>query len=208
MCRIPQRGWSALPDSEERAKEDDGPRGVFVSPARTVDSSRGCRPAEDTGAVRKSPGPPPPLHGMMNDRWTGMFSSLAEPCESHCPRPFQPSPAFAGEGRQGEQERGGTAGSGVAALLHLTEHVVEVKAGGLLALRILPERLQELPDKGLRRHQKEDVIDKPIVVRDRRDVGTLEGIRAQVEQLWHAQGDEGLGPHFHRARLSLFLEHD
>src|SRR5262249_41127359 len=48
-------------------------------------------------------------------------------------RPFQPSPAFAGEGRQGEQERGGTAGSGVAALLHLAEHVAEVEGGGLLA---------------------------------------------------------------------------
>src|SRR5262245_4553551 len=97
-----------------------------------------------------------------------------------------------------------TGGSGVGALLHLAEHIVEVEAGGLLALRILPERLQVLPDKGLRRHQQEDVIDKPIVVGDRRDVGALEGIRAQVVQLWHAQGDEGLGPNFHRARLPLF----
>src|SRR5262249_54087224 len=89
-------------------------------------------------------------------RWAGMVSSLARPCESHCPppRPFQPSPAFAGEGRLGKQERGGTAGSGVGALLHLAEHIVEVEAGGLLALRILPERLQVLPDKGLRRHQQ------------------------------------------------------
>src|SRR5262245_64354984 len=87
--------------------------------------------------------------------------------------PSYPSPGFAGEGRQGKQERGGTAGSGVGALLHLAEHIVEVEAGGLLALRILPERLQVLPDKGLRRHQQEDVVDKPIVVRDRADVGAL-----------------------------------
>src|SRR6516165_3990428 len=73
-------------------------------------------------------------------------------------RPFQPSPAFAGEGRQGKRERAATAGSRVGALLHLAEHVVEVEGGGLLALRILPERLQELPDEGLRRHQQEDVV--------------------------------------------------
>src|SRR5215475_6279174 len=108
MCRIPQRGWSGPPDREERAREDDDPRGVFVSPARTVDSSRGCRPAEDTGAVRKSPGPPPPLHGMMNDRWAGMFSSLAEPRESHCPppRPFLTLPRVL-QGREGRASRRG-----------------------------------------------------------------------------------------------------
>src|SRR5262245_51684792 len=66
MCRIRQRGWSALPDREGRATEDDGPRGVSVGPARTVDSSRGRRPAEDTGAVRRNPGLPPPLHGEVN----------------------------------------------------------------------------------------------------------------------------------------------
>src|SRR5262245_59925064 len=42
-----------------------------------------------------------------------------------------PPPAFAGEGRQGKQEWGGTAGSGMGALLHLAEHIVEVEAGGL-----------------------------------------------------------------------------
>src|SRR5262249_11148098 len=71
-----------------------------------------------------------------------------------CPRPTLPSPAFAGEGKAGKQERRGTAWSGVGALLHLPEHIVEVEGGSLLALRILPERLQELPDKGLRRYQQ------------------------------------------------------
>ena len=36
--------------------------------------------------------------------------------------------------------------------LYLPEYLVEVEAGGLLALRIFPEGLQEFPDKGLRRH--------------------------------------------------------
>ena len=39
----------------------------------------------------------------------------------------------------------------VSTLLHPPEHVVEVEAGGLLALRILPECGEELPDVGLRR---------------------------------------------------------
>src|SRR5262249_23543057 len=101
------------------------------------------------------------------------------------PRPFLPLPRVCRGGKAGQAGAGWYRRSGVGALLHLAEHIVEVEAGGLLALRILPERLQVLPDKGLRRHQQVDVVDKPIVVRDRRDVGALEGIRAQVEQLWH-----------------------
>src|SRR5262245_11901150 len=77
------------------------------------------------------------------------------------PAPSNPPPGLQGREGRAEHERGGTAGSGVGALLHLAEHIVEVEAGGLLALRILPERLQVLPDKSLRRHQQVDVIDKP-----------------------------------------------
>src|SRR5215510_690577 len=95
-----------------------------------------------------------------SDRWAGMFSSLAEPCKSHCSPPPLPTPPPRLQGREGRASSG-TAGSGVGALLHLAEHIVEVEAGGLLALRILPERLQVLPDKGLRRHQQVDVVDKP-----------------------------------------------
>jgi hypothetical protein len=71
----------------------------------------------------------------------------------------------------------------VFALLQPAEHVVEVEARGLLALRIFPECLQEFADIGLRRHQQIDVIDKPIVVGDRSDVRTLEGIRAEIKDL-------------------------
>ena len=94
------------------------------------------------------------------------------------------------------------------ALLHLAEHLVEVEAGGLLALRVFPECLQEFPDIGLRRHQQVDVIDKPIVVGDRGDVGALEGIRAEIKDLWHAKGDKRLGPDAQRAGLPLFREHE
>src|SRR5215831_19866018 len=47
----------------------------------------------------------------------------------------------------------GSAGLAVVSLLHFAEHLVQVKAGGFLALRVLPEGLQKFPDKGLRGHQ-------------------------------------------------------
>src|SRR6516162_5451537 len=98
-------------------------------------------------------------------------------------------------------------GLGVGALLHLPEYFVEVEAGGLLALRVVPEGLQEFPDKGLRRHQHKDVIDKPVVVGYRRDVGALEGIGPEIEQLRHTKRNKGFRPDPHRTRLSLFGEH-
>jgi hypothetical protein len=82
-----------------------------------------------------------------------------------------------------------------------------LKAGGLLALRILREGRQEFADVGLRRDQQVDVIDQPIVVGVRGDVRALEGVRAEIEQLWHAKGDERLGPDPGRAGLSLFQEY-
>src|SRR5262245_65412299 len=54
------------------------------------------------------------------------------------PRSFLPLPRGL-QGREGRASSGIT-GSGVGALLHLAEHIVEVEAGGLLALRILPDR--------------------------------------------------------------------
>jgi hypothetical protein len=81
----------------------------------------------------------------------------------------------------------GSAGLCVGSLLHLPEHVVEIKAGRLLALRILPEGGEEFPDVSLRRHHQEDVVHKPIIVGHRCDVGALERICAEIEQLWHAE---------------------
>ena len=75
----------------------------------------------------------------------------------------------------------------VCPLLKPAEHVAEVEAGGLLTLRVVPERLQEFPDIGLRRHQQIDVVDQPIVIGVRRDVGALKGVRPKIENLWHAQ---------------------
>ena len=92
-------------------------------------------------------------------------------------------------------------------LLQPAEHIVEVEARGLLALRVLPEGGEEFPDVSLRRHQQKDVIDEPIVVGVRFDVHALKGVRAEIEQLWHATGDERLGPDPERAGLSLFREY-
>src|SRR6516165_3335781 len=96
-------------------------------------------------------------------------------------------------GREGWRQAG-DAGLRVVTLLYLAQHVVEVEARGFLALRILRKSLQELPDKALRRHQQIHVIDQPIVVGDRGDVGALERIRAEIEDLWHAKVYERLGP--------------
>src|SRR5262249_17373257 len=60
------------------------------------------------------------------------------------PRPFLPLPRVCRGGKAGQAGAGWYRRSGVGALLHLAEHIVEVEAGGLLALRILPERLQVL----------------------------------------------------------------
>src|SRR4030095_7762137 len=58
MFRSRQRGWIALPDRALQAKGNDIPHGVFGGPARAVHIAQGCRSAEDTDTVRKSPGLP------------------------------------------------------------------------------------------------------------------------------------------------------
>src|SRR5262245_45968711 len=46
------------------------------------------------------------------DRWAGMFSSLAEPCESHCSPPSLPTPPPRLQGREGRASRRGVVPSG------------------------------------------------------------------------------------------------
>ena len=77
--------------------------------------------------------------------------------------------------------------------LQLGDGLIDREAGRLLTRRELLERLEELADDaaaaipGRRcRH--------PILVRVRRDVGALEGVGAQVEELRDAQRHERLGP--------------
>src|SRR6516162_9646212 len=131
--------------------------------------------------------------------------SLVTRCaHSSIDRPSEPYRAAAGEPER--PPASGSVGLGVGALLHLLEHL-EVEAGGLLPLRILPECLQEFPDKGLRRDHQVDVVDYPIIVGVRRDVGTLEGIGAEIEHLWYTQTSERLGPQLQRAGRALLREH-
>ena len=49
-------------------------------------------------------------------------------------------------------------------LPQLCQYLVHVEGGRLLALRIIPERRQELGNIILRRNKQEGVIKKPIVV--------------------------------------------
>src|SRR5262245_66116452 len=79
-------------------------------------------------------------------------------------------------------------------LLHFLQDFVQVERGRLLPLRVLPERRQELGDVGLSGHEHERVIEDPIVVRVRGDVGPLVRIRPEVVEFREPQGDERLGP--------------
>src|SRR5438270_13802239 len=54
----------------------------------------------------------------------------------------------------------GSAGLRVASLLHLPEHVVEIEAGRLVPLRILPDGSKEFPNVTLARHHLVVVVDK------------------------------------------------
>src|SRR6516162_6415557 len=79
--------------------------------------------------------------------------------------------------------------------LQLRKDFVHVEAGRLLALRIVPERHQEL------------AIQKPIVVGIRRDIGALVRVGPQIEHLRKAQVGERLRPDSKSSRGSLLHEH-
>src|SRR5215467_4897568 len=91
-------------------------------------------------------------------------------------------------------------------LLHLLQDFVQVEGGRLLALRVLPERRQELADERLSRHEHECVIEDPIVVGIRGDVCPLVGIRPEVIELRKPQGHERLGPDTQRPWSALLHE--
>src|SRR5262249_53845450 len=91
--------------------------------------------------------------------------------------------------------------------LQLRKDFVHVEAGRLLTLRIVPERHKELADVVLRRNNQERVIQKPIVVGIRRDIGALVRVGPQIEHLRKAQVGERLRPDSKRSRGSLLHEH-
>src|SRR5262249_5998325 len=76
----------------------------------------------------------------------------------------------------------------------LLDHLVHAEAGRLLAWREFLERLQEFGHSGLRRHEDKYVVEQPIVVGVGSNVRSFVRVRAQVEYLRHAQGDERLRP--------------
>ena len=53
---------------------------------------------------------------------------------------------------------------------------------------------EELRDEEGRRQDDVGVVDHPVVVGVRGLVGALEGVGAEVEELWNPQRDERLGP--------------
>src|SRR5262245_24556074 len=91
-------------------------------------------------------------------------------------------------------------------LLKLFHHLVNAKSSSFLTRREFLERLEELADDLLRGHTDKGVVEPPVVVRVRRDVGPLVGIRSQIEEFRKAQGGEGLAPHPQRSRGALLRE--
>src|SRR5262245_41234545 len=85
------------------------------------------------------------------------------------------------------------------ALMHLLEYLVDAEARGFLTWRIVLEGREEFGDIGLGRHHQEGVIQQPVVIGVGGDVGALEGIAAQVEELGQPQCREGLRPDPERA---------
>src|SRR6266850_2535746 len=89
-------------------------------------------------------------------------------------------------------------------LVHLLQRLINGEARRLLARRKLFESRQEWSDDRLRRQHQVAAVEEPVVVRVRRDVGALERIGPQIEELRNAQRCERLRPDPHRPRHALF----
>ncbi len=95
----------------------------------------------------------------------------------------------------------------LATFNELRQDLVDSEARRLLSRGKLLERRQKLPHHLLRRHEQVDVIDHPVEVCVGCDIGTLEGVCAQVKQLWNPQPCEGLHPNLNGAWRPLLHEH-
>src|SRR5271166_2694488 len=82
----------------------------------------------------------------------------------------------------------------------LFHYRVEVERGGFLTRRELDEVLNLLCYDRLHEIQLRHVIDHPVKVRVRVEVGSLERIAPQADNMRQAKLDEGLGPLLHRVR--------
>jgi hypothetical protein len=93
-------------------------------------------------------------------------------------------------------------------LLQQLHSFVDADAAGLLARREFLECGEELANDRLRRHTYEHMVDHPVVICIRGDVGPFVGVHAQIEDLGYAQRDERLGPKRQRALGPLFCKNN
>jgi hypothetical protein len=97
----------------------------------------------------------------------------------------------------------------VAAFL-IHQHVQRLfdgEAAGLLARRKVSESCQMLADDGLRRNEQKRMLHEPVLVFASLQVGKLEGVGSQIEQLGGAQANQRLHPDFEPVR-QLLHEYD
>ena len=90
----------------------------------------------------------------------------------------------------------------------LRHDLIQIEAGCLLSLRVVPESRQELTHVVLRGHEQEDVVEEPVVVSVGRDVRPLIRVGAEIEDLGHPQVGKRIGPDEHLPIGTLFHEHD
>src|SRR5271166_2744100 len=76
----------------------------------------------------------------------------------------------------------------------LRKDFIHVEASCLLPLWVIPERHQKLTHIVLCRDKKEGVVEQPVVIGIRGDVGALVRIRPQVEYFRNPQIRERVGP--------------
>ena len=90
--------------------------------------------------------------------------------------------------------------------MQLLQHLIDGEARRLLPWRKVLEGRQELADIGLRRDQHEGVIEQPVVVGVRGDVGALVRIEPEIEDQRHAQVVKGSAQTRKRSRGPLLHE--
>jgi hypothetical protein len=91
---------------------------------------------------------------------------------------------------------------------HFFHRLIDRERGRFLTRREFVERLQEVCHDPLRGQRQKVILQEPVVVSVRGDVGALEGIGPQVVELGNAQSRERLGPHTQRPFAALLHEHD
>ena len=187
------RALSSVPAAAAKATPQACQQGVWRSgpSSTTVKSDRGA-PVTPSQACRGSPSPAPPL-GRGRPSWrtrpprsrpANRARWFGSPPHGHRIVPVRRPSLWVSARRRSRRRSSPPSAAGAArGVAHLGHRLVDGEAGRLLARREVLERRQERPHDRLRREDDVVMVEEPVVVRVRRDVGPLERVGSQVEQL-------------------------